>query len=303
VKRLDCQSDIVARARRYPLSREEQGQLEEHLAVCGACRMARRLGADFDAIGGVRPGDGAIILGLADRLVRRPRRGRVGMPHAGARKGAVAAAAVFALLAGAAAAYALIDRHTPPPSPPAEALLHRASSASPDEVEVVASAGPRASRVEATATADDAPAPRKRHARAQAPAATAPEATTTDSAAVLFVNANAERRAGHAAEAIALYDDLEKRYPDADEARAARVSLGKLLLAGGQPSDALRQLEAYLSASPNGTLAPEALFGDAQALQQLGRKDDERGAWQRLVERFPYSVYTAQARRRLQDLR
>jgi tetratricopeptide (TPR) repeat protein len=303
MRRVDCQSDIVARSRRYPLSRDEQGQLEEHLAACAACRMALTVGADFDAIGGVRPGDGAFILGVADRLGRRGR-ARSGGLRAAARKVAVAAAAVFALLGAAAGAYALIDRHVPPPSPPAEAVLQRASRASPDEVEVVAKASPREGRVEAPEeTVDVTPPRQRRHARVASRATASPVAVPAEDAALLFTHANTERRVGHSANAIALYDDLEKRYPDAQEAHAARVSLGKLLLASGYPGDALHQLDAYLAASPDGTLAPEALFGDAQALQQLGRKDDERTAWQRLVERFPYSVYTAQARRRLQDLR
>ena len=63
------------------------------------------------------------------------------------------------------------------------------------------------------------------------------------------------------------------------------------------------QLDEYLAASPTGTLAPEALFGKARALEALGKRDDARRVWARLLASYPDSVYAAQARQRLDALR
>jgi TolA-binding protein len=293
---------MVARARRYPLSRDERAQLDEHVAGCPTCRMAQDIGADFDAIAGVRPGDGALIFAIADGLTPGRRRMRGGRGSAG--KFAVAAAAVCALLGAAAGAYALIGRREALSEPAAETSRQRVSRAAPEEIEVLAHDAPREGRVDADEAPRTAPVQHRVHARAPAHAIVAAASPSApESAADLFTSANTERRLGHAGQAIALYDDLEQRYPATEEARAARVSLGKLLLARGESAVALHQLEAYLSSSPDGTLAPEALFGEAQALEQLRRSDEERSTWQRLVARFPDSVYAAQARRRLQDLR
>jgi len=119
----------------------------------------------------------------------------------------------------------------------------------------------------------------------------------------LFERANAERRSGRALSAISLYEELQKRYPQSDEARISRVSLGRLLLDRGMWSEADAQFEGYLAASGSGTLAPEALYGKALSLEGLGRRDEARLAWDRLLARFPDSVYSGPARQRLETIR
>ncbi len=298
MNRLDCHNDLVTRARRYRLSREERAKLDEHLGACPSCRLAERVGRDFDAIGDLQPGDDVLLLALADKFRRRR---LSGMGRGRTRLTATAAAIACALLAAAAGAYAYMERGAALRAAPVEASLAAGRTPSPEQVELVARTVWSAPRTDAPAPPEETAASRHttrrhaRHAREDAP--------EVQSASVLFTNANAERRDGHAAEAIALYGELERLYPASEEALVSRVSLGRLLLARGMLQEALARLNEYLAAAPEGTLAPEALFGKARALEGLDRKSEERQAWERLLVRFPDSVYAAQAHHRIDDLR
>ena len=120
-------------------------------------------------------------------------------------------------------------------------------------------------------------------------------------AAELFRDANAERRAGHIDKATDLYKALQKRYPDAPETQASRVSLGRLLLdRQGNAAGALAQFDAYLAEAPadGGTLAEEARVGRALAFDKLGRKTDERRAG-KSSSRGTQSLHSARAHERL----
>ena len=132
-----------------------------------------------------------------------------------------------------------------------------------------------------------------------------PPADSPVTAAELFRDANAERRAGHIEKASDLYTALQKRFPDAPETQASRVSLGRLLLdRQGNAAVALAQFDAYLAGAPadGGTLAEEARVGRALALEKLGRKADERRAWEELIARHPQSFHNARASERLEVL-
>src|SRR6266540_4374512 len=93
--------DLLDREARGPLSSEERGRLEEHLAVCSVCRFERAVRADFraefEALGPHRAQEPAPV-------------GRTGSAHS-SRKGLGRArvrllgmVAVMLLLAGVAAA-------------------------------------------------------------------------------------------------------------------------------------------------------------------------------------------------------
>jgi TolA-binding protein len=132
-----------------------------------------------------------------------------------------------------------------------------------------------------------------------------PPADSPVTAAELFRDANAERRAGHIEKAVELYRSLQKRYPEAPETQASRVSLGRLLLdRQDNPSGALAQFDAYLAGAPadGGSLAEEARVGRALAFEHLGRQDDERRAWEELMARHPQSLHASRARERLAAL-
>jgi TolA-binding protein len=297
----DCLSDLVTRARRYRLSRAEQSQLDEHLSQCASCRLQQQVGADFDAIGGLRAGDDVLIAQLADRATRRPRARGGGRSRL--RSLSMTAAAACALFAAAAGATVLIgERAALVPQRTPRSLPAQAQPATHEQTELGASVTPRAPRTEAQGRGSPA---RRTHAAPLAQVrshADTPEASV-ESAYSLFLSANNERRHNRIAAAISLYNELEQRYPESEEARVSRVSLGRLLLARGMPAEGLSQLNDYLTTSKEGMLAPEALFGKGLALETLGRRDEERTVWNRLLAKFPDSVYAAQARRRIEELR
>jgi tetratricopeptide (TPR) repeat protein len=133
----------------------------------------------------------------------------------------------------------------------------------------------------------------------------AAEAATKEAvptAADLFAAANAARRGRDLRGAVDRYLALERRFPDSEEALVALVSAGDILSRLGEPDAALRAFDRYLVRRPEGSLAPEALFGRAGALRKLGREADEAAAWRRLLRAFPGSLYEAAGRHRLDEL-
>jgi TolA-binding protein len=299
MRRADCSSDLVARGRQRTLTRDERLRLEAHLDGCDDCRLELEIGADFDAIAGVRAGDDVLDAQLADAVMRRTggRRGRR------ARIAPLAAAAACLLVAAAATA-GVAQRWTHVVAPAPAAAVRGAGvsghlGAAPVEGPRAPEAAPTAALAAAPSPPVSAPPSRAKHAAAPHVAGVHAE---DESAASLFQGANDERRHGHLTTAISLYDELERRFPTSDEARTSHVSLGRLLLERGLWAEALPQLDEYLAANPAGTLAPEALFGKARALDALGRRDDARRAWARLLASSPDGVYAAQARQRLDAL-
>jgi TolA-binding protein len=121
--------------------------------------------------------------------------------------------------------------------------------------------------------------------------------------AELFARANDARRANDTKGAIALYEELQSKFPDSREASTSRVALGRLLLdRAGDPTRARALFSGYLDRDPAGPLAEEARVGRALAAMRLGDGEGERVAWQELLERHPGSVHAARARQRLSEL-
>jgi tetratricopeptide (TPR) repeat protein len=127
-------------------------------------------------------------------------------------------------------------------------------------------------------------------------------ATAAPTAAELFADANAARRALDPRRAIDLYLALDRRFPESAEAPVALVSAGDLLSRLGESAAALQAFDRYLDRRPDGALAPEALFGRARAFRQLARRQDEIDAWRRLLHAFPGSVYDSAGRQRLGEI-
>ena len=71
MRRFECSSDLVARSRRRALTDDERIRLEAHLEGCTECQLELELGADFDAMAGVRPGDDVLDARLAEDVLRR----------------------------------------------------------------------------------------------------------------------------------------------------------------------------------------------------------------------------------------
>jgi TolA-binding protein len=312
MRRSDCSSDLVARSRQRRLTHDERIRFEAHLDGCAECRLDLEVGTDFDAVAGVRPGDDVLDARLADGVMqrlggRRRHRRAVMLPLA-----AAVACTLLAAAAMAGAARGWTRRALVPSVSTDSAAVRAAAVGSRLGTAAIARSSEPADFAKAPETA---PAPQAAMGQGASPpslvatsAARAPRAAAGahgegETAASLFQSANAERRRGHLTTAISLYDELERRFPRSEEARTSHVSLGRLLLERGLWAEALPQLDEYLAANPAGTLAPEALFGEARALESLGRLDEARRAWTRLLGSYPDSVYATQARQRLEALR
>jgi len=117
-------------------------------------------------------------------------------------------------------------------------------------------------------------------------------------AAGLFELANEARRHGDYGRTLAIYRDLDARFPRARETQLARAIAGRLLLDRGDAVGALARFDAYLAAG-GGELREETMAGRATALDRLGRADDARRAWSALLAAFPSTPYAAHAKARL----
>jgi TolA-binding protein len=297
---VSCRDDLFARSRRAPLSAFERRALDAHLGVCELCQAARAFASLYDGVADRADAeDDALIARLADRVAGdRPAVGR----RRPATAIAVAAGAALLVAAGGAAAW--VSVHRPPSRPSVREITPRHAAARPSAVSAAAperrlsdEALPRHDVAAVTALAA------RRHAQAdhREPAAAAPtEATPT--AADLFASANAARRARDLRGAVDRYFALERRFPDSEEALVSMVSAGDVLSRLGEPDAALRAFDRYLARRPNGSLAPEALFGRARSLQKAGRDADEAAAWRQLLRAFPGSIYEAVGRHRLDEL-
>jgi hypothetical protein len=306
-----CPDDLLAFARRRPLSDLERQALSAHLPHCDLCRagqLAAELLHDDRRPGADTPEqDGALVERVAARasasVARRARRTRPG-----ARRFAIVAAALLSLGSGA---YALVGRApwvtapVEPPRPTAKDLpaAHRQLWKRLPLVSAPATPTTAPSAAPSPSAAAPVPAPpaRRRIAFATERDAAPPPAT----AASLFAEANGARRSGDLRRAVTLYGTLRDRFADSDQARLAGISLGDLLLGLDDPARALRAFDSYLGEVRAGPLREEAMFGRARCLRKLGatRAHEEAETWILLLRDFPASAYAPAARLRLAELR
>ncbi len=159
---------------------------------------------------------------------------------------------------------------------PKAAIARSPEATSMPRLEEVAPALPPARPAPASANAPVAAGEDARpSARPQRPPTVVREPGPPASAADLFARANAARDAGENQTAVALYRQLLREHTSSSQGKVARVNLA-LLYAG-------------------------VLDRPADALARLGRADEERAAWQDLLERWPDSLHAARARRRTGD--
>jgi len=97
-----------------------------------------------------------------------------------------------------------------------------------------------------------------------------------------------------------LYDALQSRFPASAEANAADIALGMLRLSRGSSRSALEHFSRYIAHNPKAELLPEALWGQGQALSNLGRQSEARRSYSSLLERYPDSTYASAARAKLE---
>jgi tetratricopeptide (TPR) repeat protein len=121
------------------------------------------------------------------------------------------------------------------------------------------------------------------------------------SVAELFGLATQAREEGNLSEAIAISQRIEQNFPSSTEGITTHLSLGVIYMQQGKPNLALGEFEIYRHIG-NPELMAEALWGQAQALKQLGRPSDEREILAELLRSYPRSVYVAAAKERLNAL-
>jgi TolA-binding protein len=311
--------DLTALSRRGALPPSEERELERALDASAALRVALAVGMDLDRSTAVRAGDEALISRAADAALARvartastPERGEVRVSSRHRPRRIAAALVAAALISATGMAGAWWTGVSPVPAFVQSVLpvvitsrlpAHRRSA---KPVEASAASTVVAAPSENPPAAAIAQAPQLE----SAPAATvrvppqnirSVEKRPVDGAPELFSRANSARRSGELVRAQHLYSELIAKYPASDEARLSQVTLGKLLLASGEPAQAEREFRRYLAAG--GTpLAEEALVNQAESFGAMNRASDERKAWQRLLAQHPESVYAARARARLAAL-
>jgi TolA-binding protein len=293
---------LAIRARHGSLNEPEQNALTQAMATSATVRTAYELGTDLDLVSRVQAGDEALIqralaTTLATRPARRTRRTSLAL-------GLVAATLVLA--SAAAATHGVLARHgvfgtDSVPSGAAEPARPRPSTPDrrPPDLAPMKTSEPSPAAEPVADTTESAAASRRARENTAPQAASSDAVSTT--AATLFREASAARRASDLGRARRLYLELEARFPESREASVARVSLGKLLLGAGQAREAESAFAGYLK-SGAGELREEALVGRADALRTLGRTADERNARQELVNRYPSSVYASRARERIAEI-
>lgn len=317
--------ELKDRERRGLLGLADRERLEAHRAICATCRFERQIPRmlfreaemPVDAAVLDRIVSGAMAAAQAPAPRKRPR----------SRTATIALASAAALVAGLAMA-AVMQGRADTSSPLgtegvtaqvtgqfAKAEAERAEEAAaeakadpiplPIEAEALPSTPKAAEAPPALSIKKSTPASRGSgpatqlpspmdEARGEAPAMTAAE---------LFARANQARLRGADDEALSLYRDLSERFPTSREALTSRVALGRLLLDSGRDArEALALFDAYLLASPDGTLVEEALLGRALSFERLGDSAGERDAWRALLERRPDSVHGDRARTKLRAL-
>lgn len=266
--------------RQASLSDAERAARDQHLAACASCRVEHGLRADFAREQVETEQDDALVqraMSGALMVLSRPE----AKPRAPVRWRVPASIAAAALAAGVAAAAWRTER--PPSAPPPPSVR---PSTPPEPLTATAT-----SAVETPSTPPVA-------------VTTAPPAhVETPNAAQLFARANAARRSGDVGRALPLYRRLLTEFASSREARTAEVTMARLLLdTQGSATEALGLFQRYQRELPDGTLAEEALLGEADALKILGRRADEAAALSRLLARFPTTVHRGRAAARIAEI-
>jgi len=296
--------ELSARARRGELSESDERQLRLLLASSMEAQLAHRAGCEFDAEDSVLPGDDALAERVTRRVLAQRRPSGLRRIRAGWKLAAAGALTVAAAAAGPGLAERLGVRL---PSVAGSAEVAQTATPAPDSratrsgKPVGAAPAPESS---ATLIPSSEPAaaesPDPVGSRRVAKRGKRPRGSAGNAPAALFAQASRARRHGQISEAIALYLDLQRRHPSAAEAHAADIALG-MLYSGSSPRVALTHFRRYLQRG--GPLAPEALWGQSQALSALGRTDEARAVWRILLARYPRSAYANAARAKLSSRR
>jgi len=292
-------TDLCARARRGELAEPEYRQLESMLAGSIEAQLVHRAGCEFDSEDSVLPGDDSLAARVTARVIasrERPsaRRSRVGWLVGSATICVAAAAAATAgpgvmNRLGWRASVSVVSSAAHEPQ-----ALSRSRGAAPVPSPQAPSAEPPGTMQSPLEIPTAPPQPRPTALMTLRPAAAG--GTPNSDPAAIFAEGNRARRQGRTAQAVTLYQQLQHRFPSSVEAHSADIALG-MLYAETSPKAALTHFRRYLAMG--GPLVPEALWGQARALDALGKLEDARASWRDLLTRFPGSAYANVARAKL----
>jgi TolA-binding protein len=333
----DSVSDLLSLERRGALSESAQGRLQEALEASEELRVLHEAGLAFDAEAPVLAGDEARI----ERMARRVRQGTRSVRLSPRVLQAAQSLALGALIAGVAIAAIELSRwhprastetthsaasaltsHTPslagdqrlvpvtpepavseaPPEKIPTPTLIRPNAAGPaNAAALLGSAAASNAKQGSDSAASATPAPPSSSSASFADAPEALLAAKYKSASELFADANKARVQGDAKNAIAISEQLEATFPNSSEGITTHLSLGVLYLQQGQASRALTEFKTYRHIGSSALFA-EALWGEEQALQQLGQVTEERAVLEELLANYPRSAYAGAAQKRLAAL-
>ena len=310
--------DLSALSRRGALSEPELRRLDMCLSASPSLRTLDQVGRDFDQMRTTAADDEVLAEKLAQAVKqrRKPTPLRFGVRWNRRTMAGLGAMSVLLISLGAAAGLwraRNLPAHKPATTAPAPlaapgATSKKVSAMPAASAEITQPCPPLCENQDGTASLPETKDPHSNVKGAPLAAATlgavservppSPPADATKPGE-LFSSANAARRRGDLTQATKLYRQLQTKYPEAAEAALSSVLMARIELGRGAPSHALGQFDQYLRLAPGGSLTQEALQGRAQALGQLGRKDEQTAAYRELLRRFPESVYARAAREHL----
>ncbi len=326
----ECRGELVARERRGDLSNPDRIALDAHLEACASCRISLAIEADFAADSAVELDDAERIARLSSaarrwgqRRARPPVRASLRWIRRASPLRVLTLSAGALLIAGTASATAWWWRAAYRPLEPhadARAVIVTSSRprawppARPRAFEPPPAVEPPESAPTSEPALDPVSDPSAAPHTAPTPdahrTATRPHArnlalrSPRETAASLLRLAGEARGRGDTDVASSLYRRLQREFSDTREAALSSVPWGGILLRQGQAERALQQFDRYLATEPHGNLLPEALYGRGRALAAVvGRGDEEKKTWRRLLAESPGSAYESHARRRLDELK
>lgn len=292
--------DLLVRGRRRDLSVTEAKELRALLGRADDARCLFEAGIALDVESAVQPDDDALIQRLAASAAKpgskRPGQRRLRRYAPGVM------VAMLTLITAAAAAAAIVFVGDERMSPLAASATGHRESVAESEPQRAPSSPPPAQPASDPAQTPAEPGPARAEPaevlEVSTPAARPRASGKGETAPGIFARASRARREGRYLQAKSSYERLLKRFPESVEADQARMTLAELNLRNDTPEVALKQFRE----SAKGTLEPDSLWGQAQALRRLERANEERRVLLRLVRMFPDSPYTGAAMLRLHDL-
>jgi TolA-binding protein len=115
----------------------------------------------------------------------------------------------------------------------------------------------------------------------------------------LFERASSARRSGDVAQAITLYGELVRRYPESEYSKLAALELGRLQLrAGHEPRAAAAALEQAIAKDPSSPLTPDALFHLLSAYEEAGDNVRCKATKARYLRQFPKGPHVSEVNKR-----